>query len=97
MLEEGEVERLKAVEAVRSKFEDTLLLQVQELQRQVAELQSHTRSHGTVDLDKTPSKETTHHSTSKGEPAVTTDSGKQSKSDKDDSKSCSVVEEAASK
>lgn len=32
VMEEGEVERLRAIEAVRSKFEDTLLQQVQELQ-----------------------------------------------------------------
>ena len=39
MIEESEVERLKAVDAVRSKYEETLLPQMQELQRQVQKLQ----------------------------------------------------------
>ena len=39
MMEESEVERLKAVDAIRMKYEETLLLQMQELQQQVQKLQ----------------------------------------------------------
>ena len=39
MIEESEVERLKAVNAVRSKYEETLLPPMQELQWQVQKLQ----------------------------------------------------------
>ena len=39
-MEEAELERLRAVEAVRSKYEERFLQQVQELQRQVRDLQS---------------------------------------------------------
>ena len=40
VMEEAELERLRAVEAVRSKYEEKFLQQVQELQRQVRDLQS---------------------------------------------------------
>lgn len=40
VMEEAEAERLKAVDAVRAKYEDTLTQQVQELQRQMQQLQS---------------------------------------------------------
>ena len=42
VIEEAQVERLKAVDSVRTKYEETLLPQIQELQRQVQKLQSHT-------------------------------------------------------
>ena len=78
VLEEGELERLKAVEAVRVKFEDALLQQVQELQRQVAKLQSPTSDGSAPGNHDNPSKETTekstNQSTNKVEPVVTTDS-----------------------
>ena len=100
VLEEGEVERRKAVEAARSKFKETLLQQVQELQRQVAALQSHIRNNPLVDRGNSPSKEATNSGTSQGtskeEPVVTADctNCKRSGSDKTD---CSVVQEAVSK
>ena len=62
-LEEGELERLKAVEAVRAKLEDALLQQVQELQRQVAKLQSPTSDGSAPANHDDPSKETTEKST----------------------------------
>ena len=40
VMEESELERLKAVNAIRSKYEETFMQQVQELQKQVQELQS---------------------------------------------------------
>ena len=40
VMKEAELERLRAVEAVRSKYEEKFLQQVQELQRQVRDLQS---------------------------------------------------------
>ena len=40
VMEESELERLKAVDAIRSKYEETFMRQVQELQKQVQELQS---------------------------------------------------------
>ena len=40
VIEESELERLKAVDAIRSKYEETFMQQVQELQKQVRELQS---------------------------------------------------------
>ena len=49
VMEEAQVERLKAVDSVRTKYEETLLPQIQELQRQVQKLQesqSHTSASG---------------------------------------------------
>ena len=58
-------------------FEETLLQQVQELQRQVAALQNHIRNNPPVDRGNSPSKEATNsgtsQGTSEGEPVVAAD------------------------
>ena len=62
MIKESEVEWLKAVNAVCSKCEETLLPQMQELKRQVQKLQSPTSAPGDrkpVEPDKQVSKEAT--------------------------------------
>ena len=65
MIEESQVERLKAVDAIRTKYEETLLPQMQELQQQVRKLQeSQSRTsapaeENPAEPDKQLSKETT--------------------------------------
>ena len=58
-MEESELERLRAVDEIRSKYEETFLWQVRELQKQVQALQSAGKAHGNTDRERLLSKGTT--------------------------------------
>ena len=58
-MEESELERLRAVDEIRSKYEETFLRQVRELQKQVQALQSAGKAHENTDRERLLSKGTT--------------------------------------
>ena len=62
MMEDAELECLRAVESLRQKYdeqEDSLLQQIRDLQQQFLQLQSHIDAGGNATCDGDPSKETT--------------------------------------